>query len=168
MIAAGYAVCPDCGYVFPPPDRQKHDAKAVEAGILSGQVTDTEYDVQDVTYSVHTKRGAPEDAPKSMRVEYRLGLNHWQREFICFEHDGYARQKAIAWWRRHSPDPVPDTAERAVEIAEGGGVAHTEKITVRSVAGEKYDTIVGCKFGPMPEPVPAGEFGPYNPDEIPF
>ena len=82
VIAAGYAVCPDCGYVFPPPDRQKHDAKASEAGILSGQVTDTEYDVQDVTYSVHAKRGAPVDAPRSMRVDYRLGLNHCQSEFI--------------------------------------------------------------------------------------
>ncbi len=64
--------------------------------------------------------------------------------------------------------PVPDTAERAVEIAEGGGVAHTEKVTVRSVAGEKYDTIVGCKLGPMPEPIPAGEFGEYDEAEIPF
>ncbi|MBU4399165.1 MAG: DEAD/DEAH box helicase [Planctomycetes bacterium] len=168
VIAAGYAVCPDCGYEFPPPERQKHDPKASEAAILSGQPTDTEYEVQDVTYSVHTKRGAQEDAPQSLRVDYRLGLNHWQSEFICFEHDGYARQKAIQWWRQRSPDPVPDTAERAVEIAEGGGVAHTEKITVRNVAGEKYDTIVGHKLGPMPEPVPAGEFDDYDQSEIPF
>ena len=63
--------------------------------------------------------------------------------------------------------PVPDTAERAVEIAEGGGVAHTEKITVRSVAGEKFDTIVGYKLGPTPEPVLAGEFGNYNEADIP-
>ena len=42
LIAAGYAVCPCCGYEFPPPDRQQHDAKASEARILSGQVTDTE------------------------------------------------------------------------------------------------------------------------------
>lgn len=168
VIAAGYAVCPDCGYQFPPPDRQKHDAKASEAGILSGQVTDTEYEVQDVTYSVHTKRGAPEDAPRTFRVDYRLGLTHWQSEFVCFEHDGYARQKAVAWWRQRSPDPVPDTAQRAVEIAEGGGLAHTEKITVRSIAGEKYDRVVRYKLGPMPEPIPAGEFAPYDPDEIPF
>jgi DNA repair protein RadD len=168
VIAAGYAVCPDCGYQFPPPDRQRHDAKASEAGILSGQVTDTEYEVQDVTYSVHTKRGAPEDAPRTFRVDYRLGLTHWQSEFVCFEHDGYARQKAVAWWRQRSPDPVPETAQRAVEIAEGGGLAHTEKITVRSIVGEKYDRIVRYKLGPMPEPIPAGESGPYDPDEIPF
>jgi DNA repair protein RadD len=168
VIAAGYTVCPDCGYEFPPPERQKHDPKASEAAILSGQPTDTEYDVQDVTYSVHTKRGAPEGAPQSLRVDYRLGLNHWQSEFVCFEHDGYARQKAVQWWQRRSPDPIPDTAERAVEIAEGGGVAHTEKITVRNIAGEKYDRIVGYRLGPMPEAVPVGEFSSYNLDEIPF
>ncbi|HON68739.1 MAG TPA: DEAD/DEAH box helicase family protein [Phycisphaerae bacterium] len=168
VIVAGYATCPECGYVFPPPERQRHDAKASEAGILSGQVTDTEYEVHDVTYRVHTKRGAPPDAPKTMRVDYRLGLDHWQSEFICFEHTGYARQKAVAWWRQRSPDPVPDTAQRAVEIAEGGGLAHTEKITVRSIVGEKYDRIVRYKLGPMPEPIPAGEFAPYDPDEIPF
>jgi len=44
-----------------------------------------------------------------------------------------------------------------VEIAEGGGVAWTEKIVVRTVAGEKYDRIVGYTFGPMPEPVPIEE-----------
>lgn len=168
VIAAGYAACPDCGYQFPPPERQGHEATASEAGILSGQVTDTEYDVQDITYSVHTKRGATEEAPKTFRVDYRLGLDHWQSEFVCFEHDGYARQKAIAWWRQRSPDPVPDTAERAVEIAEGGGVAHTEKITVRSIVGETYDRIVRYKIAPLPDPIPASELGLCDGDEIPF
>jgi len=168
VIAAGYAVCPDCGYEFPARERANHDAKASDASILSGQVTDNEYEVRDVTYRVHTKRDAPEGAPKTLRVDYRLGLNHWQSEFICLEHTGYARQKAIQWWRRRSPDPVPDTAQRAVEIAEGGGVAFTEKITVRNVAGEKYDRIVGYKLGPMPEPMPLDEAMGYDESEIPF
>jgi len=168
LIAAGYAICPSCGYEFPPPDRQQHDAMASDAGILSGQVTDTEYEVRDVTYSVHTKRGAGDDDPKTLRVDYRLGLNHWQSEWVCFEHTGYARQKAVAWWKRRSPDPVPDTAQRAVEIAEGGGLATTERITVRSVAGEKYDRIVDYKLGPMPEPVPVHEALGYDEEEIPF
>ncbi len=166
VIAAGYSVCPDCGYEFPPPDRKQHGAKASDAGVLSGQVTDTEYEVRDVIYRVHEKRDAPPDAPKTLRVDYMIGLDHWQSEWVCFEHTGYARQKAIQWWRKRSRDPVPDTAERAVEIAEGGGLAMPEKITVRSVAGEKYDRIVACKLGPIPEPADA-YFG-YDPDEIPF
>lgn len=168
VIAAGYAVCPQCGYEFPPPERQKHEAKASEAGILSGQVTDVEYEVHDIAYSVHTKRDAPPDAPKSMRVDYRLGLNHWQSEFICVEHDGYARQKAVGWWRRRSPDPVPDTAERVVDAAAGGGLASAESITVRSIVGEKYDRIVAYKLGPLPEALAVGSNDRFDLDEVPF
>jgi DNA repair protein RadD len=157
VIAAGYARCLECGYEFPPPERQKHDARASTAGVLSGQVTDTEYEVLDIRYSVHTKRDAPPDAPRSMLVEYFIGKFTSVSEWVCFEHDGYARWKAEQWWLRRSPDPVPDTAERAVEIAEAGGVAWTEKIVLRSVAGEKYDRIVGYTLGPMPEPVPIEE-----------
>ena len=87
---------------------------------------------------------------------------------MCFEHEGYAREKAVAWWTKRSPDPVPDTAERAVEIAQGGGVATTRSITVRTVAGEQYDRIVDYELGPMPEALLAGEAHDYDPDEVPF
>lgn len=168
VIAAGFATCPQCGYEFPPPERRKHDAKASEAGILKGQVTTTQYRVDDVYYSVHTKRGASEDAPKSMRVDYKVGWHQYKSEWICFEHEGYARQKAVAWWRRHSPDPVPDTAERAVEIAQGGGVATTHGITVRTVTGDEFERITDYELGPLPEPVASDPYCGYDPDEIPF
>ena len=166
VIAAGYAVCPGCDYVFPPAERQKHDATASEAGILSGQVTDTEYVVRDVFFSVHQKHGAADDAPRTMRVDYKLGLNHWQAEYVCFEHDGYARQKAIAWWKARSPDPVPDTADRAVELADARALCATELIVVRAITGEKFDQVVGYKLGPMPEPVETHGDGSYG--EVPF
>lgn len=168
LIAAGYGRCPHCGHEFPPPERQQHDAKATEAGILSGQVNDTEYEVRDISYGVHAKRNAPPDAPKTLRVDYRLGLYHYQSEFICVEHDGYARQKAAAWWRSRSPDPVPDTAERALEIAQGGGLASTISVTVRNVVGEKYDRIVSYRLGPKPEPVLVPSDGPFDLAEVPF
>ena len=168
VIAAGYATCPHCGFVFPPPERQKHDAKASEAGILSGQVTTTKYEVQDVFYGVHTKRGADENAPKTLRVDYQVGFHQYKSEWICLEHEGYAREKAVAWWRRRSPDPVPDTAERAVEIAVGGGITIPKSIVVRSVSGDPYERIIDYELGPMPEAIPAGGFDDYDPAEIPF
>jgi DNA repair protein RadD len=169
LIAAGYSVCPDCGYEFPPPERKKHEARASDADILAGQVTDRTYEVRDVAYSVHVKRDDPE-APRTMRVDYRIFLDRWVSEWVCFEHDGYARQKAVGWWKRRSPDPVPDSAERAVELAEAGALRSTHKITVRSVAGEKYDRIVGYELGPMPEAVEVMERPDWlDPnDEVPF
>jgi len=154
IIAAGYTRCPECGYEFPPPERRRHDAQAAADGVLSGQVVDNEYTVWDIRYSVHTKKDAPPEAPKTMRVDYYIGQFTYVSEWICFEHDGFPRWKAEQWWKRRSPDPIPDTAERAVEIAEAGGLAWTEKIVVRSTAGEKYDRIVGYTLGPKPDPVP--------------
>ena len=150
LIHAAYATCPECGYAFPPPEKDRHDAHASNAGILSGQATDTEYDVTDVYYSVHTKRGAEADHPRTMRVEYRVGLDEYHSEWVCFEHAGYARTKAEAWWRARSAEAVPDTSERAVDLCDRSAVAETKAITVRSIAGEKYDRIVAHDLGPVP------------------
>jgi DNA repair protein RadD len=168
VIAAGFSTCPQCGFEFPPPERRSHEAKASEAGILSGQVTNTQYTVQDTLYSVHVKRGADDNAPRSLRVDYKVGWREYKSEWICFEHQGYARQKAEAWWRCRSLDPIPETAQRAVEIIRGGGLSSTLSITVRTVTGEKYERIIDYELDVMPEPVPTSDCDLYDPDEIPF
>ena len=169
MILAGYATCPHCGYTFPPPEKQKHEAKATEAGILSGQATEDRYEVLDVFYRVHRKKDGGPDAPKTMRVDYQLGLNYWQSEFICFEHDGFARQKAEAWWRQRSPDPIPATADAAVTMANAGALRLTNAVTVRSVAGERFDRIVKYDLGEMPDdPQPEAVSSTVLDDDVPF
>ncbi|MDP2689026.1 MAG: DEAD/DEAH box helicase family protein [Deltaproteobacteria bacterium] len=151
VIAAGYATCPDCGHEFPPPEKGKHDAKAATDAILTGQVTTTEYEVQEVFYAVHHKRGAPEDAPRTMRVDYRVGFNVYQSEWVCFEHDGWARKKAEDWWSKRTDLPCPDSSTEAVEFAESGALAEVMSITVRSVSGEEFPRIVRFDLGPKPD-----------------
>jgi len=160
VIHAAYAVCPECGYEFPPPEREKHDRRASDAAILSGQTAVTEHPVREVTYSVHTKRDAPPDAPKTMRVQYRIGWNIWRSEWICFEHTGWARAKAESWWLRRTDQPPPATVTEAVDIASAGNLAEPVAITVRSVAGEKYDQIAGYRFAD--EPPPDAAFAPES------
>jgi len=174
VIAAGYAVCPECGHEFPPPERQQHDRQASTAGILSGQATDVEHQVREVFYGVHQKRDAGPDHPRTMRVEYQVGWQQYFSEWVCFEHTGYARAKAEAWWRLRSNDPVPETADEAVELAQAGSLAPTLAITVRTVAGEKYDRIVNHALGEKPPAVTGGDLAggepepAYAEDDIPF
>jgi DNA repair protein RadD len=168
VVHAAYTNCPECGFVFPSPEKVQHGSQASNVGILSGEITDTQYEVQDIVYQVHIKRDAPEDAPQTMRVDYRVGLNHWQSEWVCIEHTGFARQKALAWWRKRSPDPFPASAEQAVRIANAGGLAFTNKITVRTIAGEKYDRIIAVKLGEKPEPIQLDETFVYDESEVPF
>jgi DNA repair protein RadD len=132
--------------------------------------------VRSVSYSVHTKRGAELDAPRTLRVEYQTGYTEWRSEWVCFEHAGWARKKAELWWKHRSNALVPQTAEEAVRLAEAGALSETRSITVRSVAGEKYDTIIGYELGEKPSwrepgwedeettPLPAW----VNPEEVPF
>ncbi len=152
LIHAAYGVCPECGYEFPPPKREQHDRQATTAGVLTGEVTETERAVQDVYYSAHTKRDAPEGHPRTLRVDYRLGFNEYQSEWVCIEHPpgSYARQKAEAWWRLRSHEPCPTSVDEAVAIAEAGAVAAARAITVRHVTGEKYDRIVRHELDPIP------------------
>ncbi len=168
VVHAAYTNCPECGFAFPPPENSKHGSQASREGILTGEITDTEFEVLDVAYHVHKKRDAPEDSPRTMRVDYRLGLDDWQSEWVCIEHAGFARQKAMAWWRLRSPDPFPESAQRAVEIAQGSGLASTRKITVRTVAGEKYDRIIAYDLGDLPELIELDQTPIYDESEVPF
>jgi DNA repair protein RadD len=152
LIHAAYRVCPECGYEFPPPETQENMTdRAGHEGILSGEITDTEYAVKETSYGVHTKRDADDSAPKTMRVEYRIGWNQYVSEWVCPEHTGYARTKFEKWWLSRSMTPPPHSAEDAVHLANDGALAEAKSITVRTVSGEKYDHVIGYEIGPIPE-----------------
>lgn len=120
LIHAGYAICPECGYEFPKIEGGGHDGEASTEGILSGEVSDERHEVQNTAFEVYFKRNAP-DAPPTMRVTYQIGLGHYQSEWVCFEHTGFARNKAVNWWKARSKEEVPDTVEDAVYLADAGG-----------------------------------------------
>jgi len=172
LVAAGFATCPECGFEFPERQKAKHDARASKAGILSGQVTTEEHEVIGVEYRVHSKRGAPPDHPKTLRVDYRVSWYQSFSEWVCLEHRGYAGSKARSWWEQRSNTPMPESAEEGVIYARNGALCDTLKITVRSVAGEKYDKVIGYELGPKPEwrDVEAEQATAEEPDyeEIPF
>lgn len=176
VIAAGFARCPSCGYEFPPPERDQHEREASSAGVLSGQVTTTEHPVRATSFAIHHKRGAPPDAPTTLRVEYEVGLGQVHKEWVCFEHSGYARGKAEAWWRVRSREPVPTTTAEACRLACAGALAPTTRITVRSVAGEDFERIIDHEIGPIPEPrepgddreEPAFVVPAFTDDDVPF
>ncbi len=170
LIHAAYSVCPECGHEFPPPQREQHERQASTAGILTGQVTDTDYEVQDVFYSAYVKRGAPEGHPRTLRVDYRVGFNDYRSEWVCIEHPpgSYARQKAEAWWRLRSNDPCPSDADEAVELAEAGSLAPARAITIRSVTGEKYDRIINHLLDDRPGAVTVGDLAGGEPDYVPI
>ena len=183
LIHAGYTACPECGYVFPPKEsNDKMTQTASSAGVISGQVDYTNYEVLDVYYCVHEKRGADPDAPKTMRVDYQVGFNEFKSEWVCPEHTGYARGKFEKWWHERAAlgCPMPRSAREAVSLANEGLLAAPESITVKTIAGERFERVTGFRLKERPvmrepgEDLEVGEtWTSYTPpddldDDIPF
>jgi len=63
-------------------------------------------------------------------------------EWICFDHIGYPRQKAEAWWKRRSDAPIPANSQAATEAANT--LRQPTEIQIRPVG--KYVEITGFKF----------------------
>ena len=149
IVHAAVSVCSDCGFEFPKRE-VNHEREASSEGIISGETTDTVYTVLDIDYGVHRKFGAGNNDPETVRIDYVIQRGHgYQRsksEWVCPEHSGWARKKFEDWWSKRSNAPPPDTALDVVEIANSGGILSASEITVRNVAGEKYDRIIDYKL----------------------
>lgn len=164
LIHAGYGKCPECGYEFPPSESSNLQHRASNAGILSGQASYTEYTVSRVLYSVHAKKGASDDVPKTLRVDYEIGFHQFKSEWVCPEHSGYAREKFIKWWKERAAlgCSVPKTAAEAVELADRGMLTNVVGVRVKTITGEKFDRITDYAFEErpvMPEPGANDDWG---------
>jgi len=128
IIFAGYKQCPECGFTMPVAEEEKvvHGYTPTGEPILSGQ--EIEYTVESVDYNVHEKKGGNEFTPKTMRVDYNIGIVDRVSEWVCPEHTGFAREKFEAWWDARTQLPFPPTAEDAVSLAHGGCLAKPKRI----------------------------------------
>ena len=170
--------CPCCGWEVPKPVRElKHDTKAGKESILSEVKTNT-YKITGTQYYRHEKRQQDPNNPKppTLRVDYKIGFNQYKSEWVCIQHEGFARKKAETWWAIRSQMPCPATVDEAVQLAQSGALCETTEITVQECQGE-FDRLIDYKLGDIPDPPEfdwgSGTFGgavdaPMAEDEVPF
>ena len=136
LVHASVRTCPDCGHAFPPP-QPKLEAWASTLDVVSNPKPQW-VAVTEVRYARHEKPGKP----PSLRVDYWSGLTQ-HSEWVCLEHPGYARQKAVTWWALRAPGlPVPGRVEEALRLADR--LRSPAQIAVR--AQGRYTEIVGARF----------------------
>jgi DNA repair protein RadD len=144
IIALSATECPDCGHVFPARE-VKIAPTAATLPVLSPKAQ--WLPVHGVSYSRHDKLGGL----PSLKVTYNCGLRSYS-EWVCIEHQGYARQKAAEWWRKRAPScPVPLTVAQA--IAEAKRLARPSEISVRPSG--RYFEVSGHRFDPCAKSTPA-------------
>jgi DNA repair protein RadD len=65
-------------------------------------------------------------------------------EWVCIEHEGYARLKAVGWWQCRSAAEVPDTVDDALSLLNRGACRMAAQIT--TTKDGKYTRIQSCEF----------------------
>lgn len=93
--------------------------------------------IDNVTYQLHHKRNAPD----MIRVSYWTNQYAYS-EFLCFEHDGTARKRAVKWWEERCFGKVPFTTQQALDTIEMAK-APTH---IRVVVNKKYPEVLAYCF----------------------
>lgn len=107
LLHATIMECPECGYIYPQND--KHEDEASESKIISEWMKPEDLDVKEVKYYRHEKKGKPD----SLRVDYYINDFVKYSQWICIEHEGFARRKAIQWVKEVT-DLNVDSVEEAL------------------------------------------------------
>ena len=143
--------CASCGYIFPEPEPDAREAIASNAAIMAHQVKAriVDYPVSRVDYGIHEKEGKPD----SLRVDYYSGLRRVSSEWLCFDHGGFARAKADAWWRKRSTLPhLPKSTAEAKEWVDADYPLTMPAAIVINETG-KWPEIVGYHWNSQLEAV---------------
>jgi len=107
-------VCPSCGAGRPA--RANHAVEAAEIDPITGIGGAVPKEVFDIEYRVHKKEGKP----PSLRVTYFVDkyppYGSQISEWVCFEHTGFPRRKAVMWCAQRGIENAPNTVSEAVKM----------------------------------------------------
>lgn len=133
----GTSTCPACGYEWPESQRA-HETRAGDESILGGEKASEWLAVDLVKVASHTSRSS---GMTTLRADYVCGLRTYS-EYVCLEHEGFARRKAEQWWKAIvGSGPVPRTVHHAVEFFRETGAPEVTTIEVKPDG--KYERVVG-------------------------
>lgn len=145
LIHASVRTCYCCGYKFPPSEEVKITATAADAPVLSTEKAKWRT-VSGRRFDYHEGKS---NKPPSVKVSYMCGLTSI-REWLCPQHQGYAKSKADCYWARHGgerpfPSNVLEWLERQNELRA------TAEISV--APDGKYWRVKDYRVGDVQEPV---------------
>jgi DNA repair protein RadD len=144
-VAARSQQCSECGFIFP----VKHESAADHESAITGAAAPDVWEVCSVRWARHVKRGSDGSDPATLRIDYDCKRpDEFQKqhisEWVCIEHEGFARQKAVTWWKARSIATCPRSVEEALELLDCGAARHPSGL-VTEMDG-KYFRIKSVEF----------------------
>jgi DNA repair protein RadD len=180
---AGARVCSECDAEFPEPEK-KANAQAsalpvLSTGALGGGPQSKTHAIGETQYHEHRKRSG--DGPPTVRVDYygaepEGASSAWvptkvASEWICVEHDGFARSKAAKWWATHVGTKMPATVAEAVERLRAGEMPRVIEIETRPDGDYTRVVRLRQEAGRQPgddEVEEPATVDPFDGDDLPF
>lgn len=138
---ASQQYCYECSYSFV---GEKLVSSASSAPVLSEDVEPVWHNVIDAKYTSHTGQGKTVPV---MRVTYYCMTGVFS-EYVCFEHEGYAREKAVAWWRKRFPD---DNAAHINKVSTAVICSYPQPSRILVGRDGKYDRVISVEFAKKEE-----------------
>jgi DNA repair protein RadD len=138
-------ICPDCGYVFPPP--KTIEKKAANEEIMK-QAIPVEPVIDDFkVLGVRFKPTVSKKGLEYLSVGYSIGTYTFQE--AKFFHSGSMKDLERWWKHRGGLFPVPSTPQEAAD--RSGELRTPSMIRVDMTPGNKYPKVLGCEFGESPD-----------------
>lgn len=147
IVALNVMTCADCQYEWPPAP-VRHEARAEDVSILSNEtkvqaIPLAWHPVSKTNFYRHEKEGSK----PTVRVEHLCGYTV-QKEWWCFEHYGFAREKSVEVWHRlGGSTPAPTSTDEALERIEAGELFKIAEIRLKPREGSKFTEIAGHRRG---------------------
>jgi DNA repair protein RadD len=128
----------ECGFLF----KTLSEKPDNESPILSESTPPklVEFLVHSVSYSRHVKKG-DSPSPPSLRVTYacheqnvpsgNLWMHEKVDEWVCFEHEGFAKKKAADWWAKRSSKPIPGSIISVLAEIDSGAIIAPSRLWAR-------------------------------------
>jgi DNA repair protein RadD len=146
--------CSECGHIFVRQMDQtpRHGDEIDTTSSIVGAPEPQWYDVQEVNWHLHAKKSTP-GKPPTLCVSYYVsddtmpaGNLGWivVREWVCFEHEGFALSKAFAWWDARSVFPFPASVAEAITALNHGSCRKPSRLLVKKEG--QWDRIVQAEF----------------------
>ena len=146
--------CSECGHLFVRQMDQgpRHGDEIDTTSSIVGAPEPQWYDVQEVNWHLHQKKTTP-GKPPTLCVSYYVsddtmpaGNLGWivVREWVCFEHEGFALSKAFAWWDARSVFPFPASVAEAITALNHGSARKPSRLLVKKEG--QWDRIVQAEF----------------------
>ena len=165
--------CPECGNKNPifASRCQSCDAAFVSARVTA-QVSQSEIiadttprwmSVNGIGYVRHTSKRS---GKVSMRVDYYTD-DHIEpiSEYVCLEHDGFAKNMAKKWWDEHELSDMPNTVNDALHVVHTDNIMRSKRIECK--LDGKFFKIINRELGQISEIYTRPPMSECN-DGVPF